>query len=239
LPGNAGNSKVGDMMKKPRKSIQVFENPLLERLTHVHPITPLFVWVPIFSWLFWRSIVVQQVSFSVMAVLGLAGFITWTFFEYVLHRFIMHYEGTSALSRRFHFLIHGLHHDDPNDPTRLVMPPAPALLIGTILFVLFRFILGPIFVEPFFAFVIVGYLCYDYIHFAVHHFKPRTRVGKYLKNYHMSHHFVHADARWGISSPLWDYVFGSLENIKSPSHERHLQERHLQERLLKDEERAV
>jgi sterol desaturase/sphingolipid hydroxylase (fatty acid hydroxylase superfamily) len=57
----------------------------------------------------------------------------------------------------------------------------------------------------------VGYLCYDYIHFATHHFRPRTRVGKFLKQHHMLHHFAEHGSRWGVSSPMWDYVFGTLE----------------------------
>ncbi|MCM2322727.1 MAG: sterol desaturase family protein, partial [Oligoflexia bacterium] len=51
----------------------------------------------------------------------------------------------------------------------------------------------------------------DYTHFAVHHFTPRTRYGKMLKQHHMLHHYVDPEARWGVSSPFWDYVFGTLK----------------------------
>ena len=98
------------------------------------------------------------------------------------------------------------------------MPPVAAMILACVLYSIFRVFLGPTFVEPFFAFFLIGYLCYDYIHYAVHHFTPRTRVGKMLKQSHMNHHFVSHDSRWGVSSPFWDYVFGTLEEPKRVRH---------------------
>ena len=48
---------------------------------------------------------------------------------------------------------------------------------------------------------------YDYIHFATHHFKMSSPAARFLKRYHLQHHFQHHDAKYGVSSPLWDYVF--------------------------------
>lgn len=202
-------------MQKPYKSVQVFKNPILERLTHVHPITPLVIWLPVALLMLWYSIEVDQVSFPAILGVGAIAFFLWTFVEYILHRFIFHFEGESLLSQRLHFLIHGLHHADPADPTRLVMPPAAGVIFALIFYSLFRFFMGPIWAKPFFTFFLVGYLCYDYIHFAVHHFTPRTRLGKYLKQSHMLHHYADPNSRWGVSSPIWDYVFGTLESAKN------------------------
>src|SRR5690606_29367803 len=104
------------------------------------------------------------------------GFFVWTFSEYVLHRFIFHFRAHGRLQERLQFLIHGLHHDDPEDATRLVMPPAAAVILATLLYGFFRLFLDEARIEPFFALFLVGYLCYDYIHFSVHHFTPRTRL---------------------------------------------------------------
>ncbi len=201
-------------MQNANKSIRVFKSPFLERMTHVHPLTPLIVWGPVAGWLIWRSYSVHELSLAAILSVGVAGFVSWTFTEYVLHRFLFHFEPDNAVGRRVHFLIHGIHHEDPNDATRLVMPPVAGAVIAIVLYNLFSWILGPVWVEPFFGFFLVGYLCYDYTHFAVHHFKPRTRFGKYLKNSHMQHHFVSPDSRYGVSSPLWDYVFGTSEDVK-------------------------
>lgn len=201
-------------MQKPYKSLRLFENPFLERFSHVHPLTPLILWSPVVVILLWRSIEVLRMSPYVIGVLGVIAVFAWSLVEYALHRYVFHLEGDSPRAQRAHFLIHGMHHEDPLDPTRLVMPPAVSIVLGMILFSLFRFLLGNEWAEPFFAFFIVGYLCYDYIHFSVHHFVPRTRLGKYLKQSHMMHHYVSPHSRWGVSSPFWDYIFGTLEEVK-------------------------
>jgi sterol desaturase/sphingolipid hydroxylase (fatty acid hydroxylase superfamily) len=205
-------------MQKPYKSLRLFESDFLERFSHVHPLTPLILWSPVVAILLWRSIEVHQISPYIIGGLGAAAMIIWSLVEYCLHRFVFHLEGDSARAQRAHFLIHGMHHDDPLDPTRLVMPPAVSIGLGVIIFSLCRFLLGNTWAEPFFAFFVVGYLCYDYIHFSVHHFIPRTRLGKYLKQSHMAHHYVSPQSRWGVSSPFWDYIFGTLEEAKD--HER-------------------
>ena len=197
-----------------RPSIRVFKKDWMEKCTHVHPITPLVVWVPIISLLLWHSLMVLQLPIRVSVGLGIIALTVWSLMEYVLHRFVFHFDNDWALVKRLHFIIHGLHHDDPQDATRLVMPPVASLAIGSILFLAFRALLGGAWVEPFFAFFLVGYLCYDYIHYSVNHFTQRTRLGKMLKQSHMTHHYVKPDTRWGVSSPLWDYVFGTLEAPK-------------------------
>jgi sterol desaturase/sphingolipid hydroxylase (fatty acid hydroxylase superfamily) len=201
-------------MRKEYKSLQVFKNPYLEKLTHVHPLTPLVVWAPIAGWLIWRAFAVHQLGLYEVFSIGMAGFFLWTLVEYGLHRFIFHFESDHPWGQRLHFLLHGLHHDDPIDPTRLVMPPVMSVFLAFILFNTFRYFMGPVWVEPFFAFFVIGYLAYDYIHFCVHHFRPRTPIGKFLKNSHMIHHYVDQNSRWGVSSPFWDYIFGTLGEAK-------------------------
>jgi sterol desaturase/sphingolipid hydroxylase (fatty acid hydroxylase superfamily) len=196
-------------MQTAYKSVRLFKSPLLEKFSHIHPLTPLLVWAPVVAWLLWRSFNVLELSSLSILVAGAGGLLLWTFSEYVLHRFVFHFQPKGEVQERLQFILHGIHHADPVDPTRLVMPPAVALILAVVLYSLFRALLGAVYVEPMFAFFLVGYLCYDYIHFGVHHFTPRTRVGKYLKQSHMIHHYVNHNLRWGVSSPLWDYVFGT------------------------------
>lgn len=198
--------------KKQVKSSRLFENDILEYFSHVHPIVPLLIWGPISTYLVYRGYSVYQMNALTLLFLAFAGLLVWTLTEYALHRYVFHYVGHSALSKRIHHLIHGIHHDEPEDGTRLVMPPVAAFIIAGILFAFFRLLIGPVYVEPFFGFFLIGYLCYDYIHYSVHHFRPRTPIGRYLKQSHMLHHFAESDVRWGVSSPLWDIVFGTLGN---------------------------
>ena len=198
-------------MSKPYKSIRIFKSDFLEKFTHIHPLSPAITWVPIIAWLYWRSVSVQHLGLLAILNLSVFGFISWTFSEYMLHRFIFHFHPVGAFQERIRFLLHGIHHDDPIDPTRLVLPPFLSLTLGYLLYLGWNSLLGPHLIEPFFAAYVIGYLGYDYIHFALHHFTPRTEWGKQMKHYHMLHHFVTPEARWGVSSPLWDYIFGTMK----------------------------
>jgi sterol desaturase/sphingolipid hydroxylase (fatty acid hydroxylase superfamily) len=179
----------------------------MERLSHVHPLVPLSVWGPV-------SILTLAASFRI-ASLGVgqiflwivAGLLVWTLVEYALHRYVFHWRPQFLGGERLHFILHGVHHEDPSDPTRLVMPLAGSVTLAAILIPLFWLVLGPDAVFPYLTGFLWGYLAYDYTHYALHHFKPRTAWGRMLKDHHMKHHFVEHESRWGVSSPLWDYVF--------------------------------
>ena len=114
------------------------------------------------------------------------------------------------------FLFHGVHHAQPQLKTRLVMPPILSipLAVGLLRTVLLRG--RPAsrraqWVAPLFAGFIVGYLIYDMMHYATHHFPMRSGYLKYIKRYHMAHHFKAPDALYGVSSPVWDRVFHTGE----------------------------
>jgi sterol desaturase/sphingolipid hydroxylase (fatty acid hydroxylase superfamily) len=127
---------------------------------------------------------------------------------------LFHYPAKSAAGKWFVFFSHGVHHDDPQDPTRLVMPPFVSLALGFLFYNFFKLVLGP-WADLTFAFFVSGYLFYDFTHFAVHHFKPKTFIGRFLKENHMLHHFADHDSRWGVSSPLWDQILGTTGKPKS------------------------
>ncbi len=193
----------------PRDSVRLFKSDFLEQFTHVHPVMPLFIWIPIIAVLSYRSFALHLVGWGEFLGLAVLGVFSWGFIEYFLHRFIFHYPAKHRLGKRLIYIMHGLHHEDPSDPTRLVMPPLPALLYAGVLYLIIGVLLGPLYLDPYFAGLMIGYLIYDYTHFYVHHFTPKNALGKYLKRYHMSHHFAEHQAKWGVSSPLWDYVFGT------------------------------
>lgn len=203
---------------KQYNSIRIFKSDFMESLTHVHPIVPLLLWVPVsFYWLY-KSYSVFNLSAMEFLICAVVGLVVWTLTEYVLHRFVFHMPTIGPLTERFVFLFHGLHHDDPNDPTRLVMPPVPAILIVGLLYYFFALFSPVMYLQAFMAFFIFGYLCYDYIHYATHHFKMTGVVGRYLKKYHLQHHFRHEKAKYGVSSPLWDYIFRTVTGPKDENY---------------------
>lgn len=200
-------------MKK-YESLRIFKNPILESFTHVHPIIPLILWAPVATYLGYTGFVNNNLSLLQMITWFAIGLIVWTFTEYTLHRVVFHFPGKSSLSKKFVFLFHGLHHDDPDDPTRLVMPPVPAILIMGLLYSMFGLMIPANFLDVFMSSFIIGYLLYDYIHYATHHFPMKSPVGRYLKKFHLQHHFRHEKAKYGVSSPLWDIIFNTMEGPK-------------------------
>jgi sterol desaturase/sphingolipid hydroxylase (fatty acid hydroxylase superfamily) len=202
------------MKKHTGESIRIFKNPILESFTHVHPIVPLVLWAPVILFLFYRGATVKHVSPIQFSYLLICGLLLWTITEYVLHRYVFHWNSKSRAGKYFVFLFHGLHHDDPQDPTRLVMPPVPAILIVSLLWGLFSLIFPAQFLEVIMAYFLIGYLCYDYIHYATHHFAMTSTIGRYLRKYHLQHHYSGEASKYGVSSPLWDYIFGTVQGPK-------------------------
>lgn len=200
-------------------SPRLFDTDLLERLSRVQPAIPLLLWAPVIAWLLWPSVTDSPMGMWSLMQLAGGGLLVWTLTEYLMHRFLFHWEPRSPLGQRLVFIIHGVHHEAPDDRTRLLMPPVPAILAAAVLYGGFWGILGRPWVDPFFAFFLIGYLAYDYTHFALHARRPRGRLGRALRRSHMRHHFATPRARWGVSSPLWDWIF---RTTGEPSRRRRL-----------------
>ena len=186
----------------------MFESPLLDRFTRVHPSVPPIIFIPIIAYMliegFGRFGPLQAV------LLLVAGYVFWTLFEYWLHRVVFHFEPyNSAVGMRLHWMIHGVHHDHPNDPLRLVMPPSVSLPLGALVLGAFWLVLGYDAMLVFGGGFLAGYLAYDMLHYHVHHHKPRTALGHKLRELHMRHHFQDDETGFGVSAPYWDRVFGT------------------------------
>ena len=195
--------------KRAETSVRLFQNDLLEALTHVHPLVPLLFWGPVVVFLLWRSVAVHELPAPGIAGIAVLALFIWTLTEYCLHRFVFHYPARSRAGRYLVFLFHGVHHAAPRDKTRLVMPPAGGVLVFLVLYPIFKLLVPAPWIEPFIAFFLVGYLCYDYIHYATHHFAMRPRFLHFLKVYHLQHHYGAKGVRYGVSSPVWDRIFGT------------------------------
>ena len=187
----------------------MFESDFIERFSRIHPATPFIAYVPVISFMFYRTIQ-RDVGVSKAVALVLGGMLIWSLTEYVLHRYVFHWTGEQAWKKRVHFLLHGVHHDFPNDKDRLVMPLGASIPMALLFYALFFFTVGPRLGEPLFAGFGIGYLFYDGTHFAVHHFKQTTSVGKFLRKHHMVHHHADHEGGFGVSSPLWDFVFQTM-----------------------------
>jgi sterol desaturase/sphingolipid hydroxylase (fatty acid hydroxylase superfamily) len=188
-----------------RASPPMFESRLLDAFSRVHPSVPILVFAPaILALAAWQ---LDFVGVAALAGLFLLGYAAWTLFEYWLHRLVFHFEPQDGIGARMHWIIHGVHHEHPNDPLRLVMPPAVSVPLAAIVFGLLFLALGKSYAPGVSAGFFAGYLAYDMLHYYVHHFTPSTRLGRILRERHMRHHFQDDTKGFGISAPYWDEVF--------------------------------
>ncbi len=195
--------------------IRLFKSDFMEFFTHISPIAVIVIWVPVAVGFMLLEIFARRgLGWIYMPAAFLVGLFLWTFAEYTLHRFLFHYQAKSERAQKIFYLFHGIHHHQPQCKTRLVMPPVVsiplALVMYGIMYSIFVLLLGLThWLWPVMSGFIVGYLCYDLIHYATHHFAMRNGIWKALKRYHMQHHYKTPDARYGVSSPLWDVIFST------------------------------
>ncbi|HET9720563.1 MAG TPA: sterol desaturase family protein [Solirubrobacteraceae bacterium] len=190
-----------------RASPRMFDNELLDRLSRVHPAVVPILFVPAILTLTVLGMVHGAGGWTVLWLAG--GYLFWTLTEYWLHRIVFHFEPEHGIGARLHWIIHGVHHDHPNDPMRLVMPPSVSIPLAVLFIWLFSLVFGSPGFLPFGAGFLVGYLLYDMLHYHVHHHRPRTALGKRLRELHMRHHFQDHERGYGVSAPFWDHVFGT------------------------------
>jgi Fatty acid hydroxylase len=215
-------------------SCRMFEADWMESLSHVRPWVPHLVFVPAIV----AALVTALRADTPGRVVGLVcgGLLFWTATEYVIHRFFFHppqwiEDDTRRIAaslgpgdaiipalptwrHKFYFLVHGNHHDYPNDSTRLVMPPSVSIPLASLFFLLFRAVLGTGAWAVFAGFA-SGYLAYDTIHFAVHHTSTRAAWVRTWKRLHFRHHYADSTRDFGVSSPLWDVVLGTVGKAKA------------------------
>ncbi|KAF4521233.1 hypothetical protein B566_EDAN005444 [Ephemera danica] len=192
------------------RNLRLFGPSYLEELTKSRWYFVPIVWVPVtIAFL----VMHLQANHSVfMAVLGLVlGLLNWTLLEYSLHRWVFHLTpGNNPFLITAHFLLHGLHHKVPFDGRRLVFPPVPAGILCVVLYSAYSKVLPLYLLDSMAAGTVIGYICYDLTHYYLHFGTPKPQTHMYnMKRYHNRHHFSHHDQGYGITSALWDQVFGT------------------------------
>ena len=183
----------------------MFDNELLDRFSRVHHFVPVVIFLPAIAVLMYLGF--DRMPTGRTLLLGVAGYAFWSLSEYWIHRGIFHWEPEAGWGAKMHWMIHGVHHDHPNDPMRLVMPPAASIPLSALFIVAFVAVIGTPEAFPFGGGFLAGYLVYDMIHFALHHHRQRTRFGRWLRELHMRHHFQDDTRGFGIAAPYWDFVF--------------------------------
>ncbi|KAL0640443.1 fatty acid alpha-hydroxylase [Maublancomyces gigas] len=185
-----------------------FLEPLTKTPWYIVPV----IWLPCVSYGTWIAYSGLQ-NWVLVVALFFHGLLWWTLVEYVLHRCLFHIDKImpeGRLSITLHFLLHGIHHFVPMDKLRLVMPPSLFFFLA----IPFWYLAHTIFWFNWYVATnvyfggVFGYVCYDLTHYFLHH-KSLPSYFRELKKYHLQHHFADFQKGFGVTSKLWDRVFGT------------------------------
>lgn len=183
------------LAQKPRRVRRLFARGVTDAvLARTPAVLTFLVGIPAVVW--------ASVHAPLSELAFVAGWLAWTFIEYVLHRFGLHLPEHTPSFRVASFVVHGHHHAEPV-PQRLVAPLLQAALLQLLVLGAWR-LAWPERQWSAWAGTLTGYLVYEAIHYQIHF--SRWRVIALLRRYHLRHH-GQPHARFGISSPLWDFVF--------------------------------
>jgi sterol desaturase/sphingolipid hydroxylase (fatty acid hydroxylase superfamily) len=203
---------------------RLFKNKYLEFFTKTHPLVIWGMYLPLIIFLLYYSNKVKTLGVLTVMLSFFAGIFFWTFFEYIMHRFVFHFIAESPRLQKIVYVMHGNHHEYPRDKERLFMPPVPSLVLASAIFGVMFFVsklLGVnAFVFSFFAGFMLGYLMYGSMHYAIHAWNPPFKWMKPLWRNHHLHHYKQQERGFGVSSTLWDRVFGTMFDLKTEKEDK-------------------
>ena len=174
-------------MVNPVRDVRLFDNGFCEFFSK----TPWYAIPLAYFPLIIYHLSLNGLGWELTIPLFLAGIFSWTWVEYMLHRFVFHGEDYESFPKNrliyvLHFCIHGIHHCFPMDRFRLVFPPLPGY--GVYYFLLrpaYENLIPAVYFNAFFAGGLVGYVLYDVTHYFLHHSTPKDGYVRNLKIYHM------------------------------------------------------
>lgn len=195
--------------------IRLFKSDFMEWFTHISPVVVLVVFLPATAYFVWRAFRENvEGGWWTVPLAFVVGLLIWPLVEYLLHRFVFHFSPVNPSERmkRFLFLMHGVHHAQPREKTRLVMPLVVSIPLAALFYWIFLVVVGrllglPGAVDGVFAGFMLGYVIYDMTHYALHHFSFKGKYFVRLRRHHMAHHFKTHNQRFGVSTWFWDDVF--------------------------------
>ncbi|MDU0369773.1 sterol desaturase family protein [Hymenobacter endophyticus] len=198
---------------KHKGSARLFENPVLERLTHTHIAGPLSIFFAVAAVSLYYSLSRGLLTGLSAFGLFLGGWFLFTLVEYLMHRFLYHMNTDTPGKAKFQYTMHGVHHEFPKDKTRLAMPPILTVFVASLLFFIFRFTLGNAGFGVLAGFVF-GYALYLFVHYAIHVYAPPKNFLKFWWHHHAMHHYRQDEVAFGVSTTIWDHIVGTMPSKK-------------------------
>jgi sterol desaturase/sphingolipid hydroxylase (fatty acid hydroxylase superfamily) len=195
------------------KTQDLFKHPFLNKLTRTNSILVIRIYTLISASVFSYGVFSVDISLFRAILCLVLGLLLFTLVEYLIHRFVYHSGEDYLDDKNWQYKAHGVHHSFPREKDLLAMPLPLALVASGILFLLFYALMSSL-VFFFFPGFLLGYAGYLFIHYKVHTRKPPKNLLRYLWIHHHIHHHIQDDKAFGVSSPLWDFVFGTMPSYK-------------------------
>ncbi len=193
---------------KNKGQARLFQSDILEMMTKTHPLVVYIMYFPVIIYMLYYGATNKGINAGQEALIFIGGVLFWTLFEYIMHRYLFHIVADSHKAQRIVYTMHGVHHEYPRDKDRLFMPPIPSIILAVIIFYLQYLGMGW-YALSFFPGFLFGYIAYGSMHYAIHAYAPPRFLKALWRNHHL-HHYKYPDKGFGVSSVLWDVVFGTV-----------------------------
>ena len=198
---------------------RLFKNQYVEFLTKTHPLVIWGMYLPVLILLPYYSGRALHFDNTALFLFFIGGMFFWSFTEYMIHRYTFHYHAKTESGKKLTYILHGNHHEYPRDKERLFMPAAPSLILSSTIFLVMYLVIRK-YVFPFFPGFLFGYLIYGSMHYAIHAWNPPFKWMKPLWRNHHLHHYKNHEKGFGVSSTLWDHVFGTMFDLKKEKEDK-------------------
>ncbi|MCC7344667.1 MAG: sterol desaturase family protein [Deltaproteobacteria bacterium] len=195
---------------KRTSSYQPFQHPALKLFftRFPHPWVTIAIYVPAGIALVLWSLYLETRSWQSALLWITLGVFAWTLVEYLLHRFSFHRTRGGEPWKTFHSGLHLAHHRDVEAQDLILAPPFIGFLLGPAEVLFFSVLSGGLarglLME---VGLFLGYFLYEWVHYSAHFGPARGPLMKFWKAHHLRHHFQDPHGNFGVTTPLWDWVF--------------------------------
>ncbi|WP_162558750.1 sterol desaturase family protein [Robertkochia solimangrovi] len=194
-------------MKEQKPNNRIFKNNFVEWLskTNAYVVSATYILMALIILIY--QFYERDLQIFLGIAIFLSGLIFFSFMEYIVHRYSFHARPKND-KPNLSFRLHHVHHEHPRDKKRLALPLPVGLLIASIVYGVFRLILG-VYAPYFFPGFIIGYALYILIHYRIHTCRPPRNAFRVLWTNHYIHHYKDDTKAFGVTSPLWDLLFNT------------------------------
>jgi cyclopropane-fatty-acyl-phospholipid synthase len=149
----------------------------------------------------------RDASAGIFVACLVSGIALWTAVEYLMHRYVLH-----------RLAPHYQHHAEPETLAYIFAPFALSGTSAVVLWGLLALIAGSWQRGALImAGTVAGYLCYEALHVRMHSRVAGGPLLRALRKHHFYHHFADDSRCYGVTSPIWDYVFRTNSAYHGPT----------------------